>query len=175
MKLFSAFIALFAVGAAEDSCTIADYSNTRVNSWRTNCPSGCEIYQYLGQVDDKLNDDWNKLEKKLTEAGDRMGGVDNLHVTLDEILKKIKEALRTIKKEKDLFEEMKRIYRGADMNNLINNQRLKLAELTTKKSKLQIELSNKQKKFKEEAGFCKVSFMQYDEEVCDILNYAKEY
>ena len=55
MKLLSAFIALFAVGTAEDSCTIADYSNTRVSSWRTNCPSGCEIYQYLGQVEDKVN------------------------------------------------------------------------------------------------------------------------
>lgn len=54
MKLLSAFIALFAVGTAEDSCTIADYSNTRVSSWRTNCPSGCEIYQYLGQVEDKV-------------------------------------------------------------------------------------------------------------------------
>ena len=34
---------------------------------------------------------------------------------------------------------------------------------------------DKQKEFKEQAGFCKVSFMQYDEEVCDILDYAKMY
>jgi len=106
---------------------------------------------------------------------ERMGGADNLSTTLDEILKKLKEAIETIKKEKDLFMEMRRIYRGANMADLINQQRLKLSELTTQKSKLQIKLSDLQKEFKEQAGFCKVSFMQYDEEVCDIMNYAKDY
>jgi len=105
----------------------------------------------------------------------RMGGVGDLHLTLEQVLIELKKALATIKKEKDLFQKMKQIYRGADIPNLINAQRVRLGELTTQKSKLQIELSNKQKEFKEQAGFCKVSFMQYDEEVCDILDYAKMY
>ena len=44
-----------------------------------------------------------------------MGGVDNLHLTLEQVLLELKKALATIKKEKDLFQKMKQIYRGADM------------------------------------------------------------
>ena len=91
-----------------------------------------------------------------------MGGVDNLHLTLEQVLLELKKALATIKKEKDLFQKMKQIYRGADMPSkcgkiiklnmvaqtytfldLINAQRVRLGELTTQKSKLQIELSSK--------------------------------
>ena len=44
-----------------------------------------------------------------------MGGVENLHLTLEQVLIELKKALATIKKEKDLFQKMKQIYRGADM------------------------------------------------------------
>ena len=44
------------------TCGIEDFNDASVSSWRTNCPSGCAIYQYLDEVDDKLNDDWNQLE-----------------------------------------------------------------------------------------------------------------
>merc|ERR1712235_173377 len=155
-------------------CGIEDYKDPSVASWRTNCPSGCELYQYLEEVEDKLNADWNRVEAKLNNQL-RAGINGELHLTLDKILEKIKEALNTIKKEKNQFLEIKKIYRAGGIADIINDQRLKLAELTTKKSKLQIELSNKQKEFKEQAGFCKVSFMQYDEEVCDILDFAKNY
>merc|ERR1711868_188150 len=154
-------------------CGIEDYNDRNVASWRTNCPSGCAIYNYLDEVESKINDDWNRLEKKFGQV--RSGNVDEIHSTLDEILKRIKEALRTIKKEKDQFLKIRQIYRSGGISDIINDQRVKLAELTTQKSKLQIQLSDKQKEFKEQAGFCKVSFMQYDEEVCDILNYAKDY
>jgi len=155
-------------------CGIEDYKDPSVASWRTNCPSGCELYQYLEEVEDKLNADWNRVEAKLNNQL-RAGINGELHLTLDKILEKIREALATIKKEKNQFLEIKKIYRSGGIADIINDQRLKLAELTTKKSKLQIELSNKQKEFKEQAGFCKVSFMQYDEEVCDILDFARNY
>ena len=34
---------------------------------------------------------------------------------------------------------------------------------------------DKQKKFREEANFCKVSFREYDEQVCDITKYVQKY
>merc|ERR1712235_149403 len=80
MKLFTAFVALFGLVAADDTCTIADYSNNRVSSWRTNCPSGCAIYEYLEETSDKLNDDWNKLERKFSTI--RSNGLEDLHVHL---------------------------------------------------------------------------------------------
>ena len=54
MKLFATFAALFALATAEDTCSIKDHNNPRVNSWRTNCPSGCEIYDYLNIAEDKV-------------------------------------------------------------------------------------------------------------------------
>ena len=45
-------------------CGIEDYNNPNVASWRTNCPSGCALYEYLKEVEDKLNDDWRKVEAK---------------------------------------------------------------------------------------------------------------
>jgi len=54
MKLLGAFAALLVGTAAQDTCSVADYNNDRVASWRTNCPSGCELYEYLEQTDDML-------------------------------------------------------------------------------------------------------------------------
>ena len=51
----------------------------------------------------------------MSESALRMGGVDDLHLTLEQVLLELKKALATIKKEKDLFLKMKQIYRGADM------------------------------------------------------------
>ena len=45
-------------------CGIEDYNDRNVASWRTNCPSGCAIYDYLNEVEEKLNDDWGRLEAK---------------------------------------------------------------------------------------------------------------
>jgi len=54
-------------------------------------------------------------------------------------------------------------------------QRLAWTALEQKRAELQIALSNKQKKFREEANFCKVSFREYDEQVCDITSYVQKY
>merc|ERR1719327_727273 len=68
-------------------CGIEDYKDPSVASWRTNCPSGCELYQYLEEVDDKLNADWNRVEAKLNNQL-RAGINGEFHLTLDKFLKK---------------------------------------------------------------------------------------
>jgi len=65
MKLFATFVALFALASAEDTCSIADHNNPRVNSWRTNCPSGCAIYDYLGLAEDKVRPQRLRVDPKL--------------------------------------------------------------------------------------------------------------
>ena len=36
-------VSAYGDGSVEDQCSIEDYKKTNVPSWRTNCPSGCEI------------------------------------------------------------------------------------------------------------------------------------
>ena len=58
------------------TCGIEDYNDPSVSSWRTNCPSGCAIYQYLDEVEDKLNDDWEQLEVRFACRAVKMFDVD---------------------------------------------------------------------------------------------------
>ena len=57
----------------------------------------------------------------------------------------------------------------------IFNPQAVIRSFLTRKRPLNIIFTDTQKNFKEQAGFCKVSFRQYDEEVCDILEYGKKY
>merc|ERR1712212_284595 len=183
MKLFATILSFFALStSAGDTCSITDYANRQVASWRTNCPSGCGIFEYLNEADVRINDHWKKVTDKFSANRNSQIKCDKMdahgtgmHCTLEEILRKLKEIMENIKKEKDQFLEIRRVYRAGHISDIINKQRLSLAELQTQKSKLQIQLSDKQKQFKEEAAFCKVSFKQYDEEVCDILDHVRDY
>ena len=45
----------------DGTCTRDDYNNKNKHSWRTNCPSGCGITEYVGELDGEINASWNKL------------------------------------------------------------------------------------------------------------------
>jgi len=45
----------------DGTCTRDDYNNQNKHSWRTNCPSGCGITEYVGELDDEINASWSKL------------------------------------------------------------------------------------------------------------------
>ena len=45
----------------DGTCTRDDYNNPNKHSWRTNCPSGCAITEYVGELDGEINASWNKL------------------------------------------------------------------------------------------------------------------
>merc|ERR1711953_436844 len=157
-------------------CDIQDYNDRSISSWRTNCPSGCHIKEYMDEMKMNINDQWAKTQRILDATMTRTGKLDgNLHVTLNEIMKQIKEVMNSLKKEKDQFLEIQKIYNAANMPGILADQQIKLAELLKKKTQLQIKLSDTQKKFKEEAAFCKVSFREYDEMVCDITDHVTKY
>merc|ERR1712062_522723 len=130
--------------------------------------SGCHIKEYMDEMKMNINDHWAKTQSILDATMTRTGKLDgNLHVTLNEIMKQ--------KKEEDQFMEIQKIYNAANMPGILADQQIKLAELLKKKTQLQIKLSDTQKKFKEEAAFCKVSFREYDEMVCDITDHVTKY
>merc|ERR1711887_25356 len=89
--------------------------------------------------------------------------------------KKLREIMANIKKERDQFLAIKKTYNQANISGILAQRRVQWAALEAKRAELQIELSNKQKKFREEANFCKVSFREYDEQVCDITSYVQKY
>jgi hypothetical protein len=158
------------------TCDASDYKDTCVPSWRTNCPDGCAITKYVKDLDHDLDASWNKVVTQIQQSMHKSGQIGgNIHVTLDEIIKKIKDILKNIKKEKDQFLAIKRTYDSANIDGILAQQRLSWTQLEQKRAELQIALSNKQKKFREEANFCKVSFREYDEEVCDITRYVQKY
>merc|ERR1711915_572256 len=153
-----------------------DYNNPNKHSWRTNCPSGCAITEYVNQLDGEINSSWNKLVVSLKQVQQRWGKTDNqIHITLDELLKKLMEILKNIKKERDQFLAIRKTYNQANISGILAQQRADWAALESRRAELQIALSNKQKKFREEANFCKVSFREYDEQVCDITSYVQKY
>ena len=84
------------------------------------------------------------------------------------------------------------ITESVNIDGILAQQRLAWTALEQKRAELQITLSSKkllddvhgpvltlfldkQKKFREEANFCKVSFREYDEQVCDITKYVQKY
>ena len=48
-------------GNDDGTCTRDDYNNKNKHSWRTNCPSGCGITEYVNELDGQIDDNWNKL------------------------------------------------------------------------------------------------------------------
>merc|ERR1719334_1542939 len=163
-------------GQNDGTCTRDDYNNKNKHSWRTNCPSGCGITEYVHELDGQIDDSWNKLVVSMDKVKGRWGKTsDQIHITLDELLKKLREIMANIKKERDQFLAIKKTYKQANISGILAQQRVDWAALESRRAELQIELSNKQKKFREEANFCKVSFKEYDEEVCDITSYVQKY
>merc|ERR1719427_1961194 len=157
-------------------CSRDDFNKPNIHSWRTNCPSGCAITEYVKDLDSQLDQSWEKLVVEIGRVKGRWGKQgENIHITLDELLKKLREIMANIKKEKDQFLAIKKTYSQANISGILAQQRVQWAALEAKRAELQIELSNKQKKFREEANFCKVSFREYDEQVCDITSYVQKY
>merc|ERR1719436_1643920 len=107
--LFSAALA-FGDGAVDGSCSIEDYNNPNVDSWRTNCPDGCAIKEYMDEMEAKINDNWRRVQQIMDGSAERLGRINDHHVTLSQIKKLVKEAMETLKKERDQFEEIQKIY-----------------------------------------------------------------
>merc|ERR1712141_377161 len=162
-------------GSVDDQCSIEDYASPNVASWRTNCPSGCEIKEYMDEMGQRIDSNWERVQTIMESTTNRMGGLNDYHVTLNQIKDLISKAMRELKKESDQFKKIQEIYNASDIPSILADQQIRLAELLKKKTELQINLSDTQKKFKEEAAFCKVSFREYDEQVCDILKYGEKY
>jgi len=158
------------------TCDATDYNDKCVASWRTNCPDGCAITKYVKTLDAELDGHWQKVVTELTKLQRKSDSAgQEMHTTLNEIIKKIKEILKNIKKERDQFLAIKQTYNSVNIEGILAQQRLAWTALEQKRAELQIALSNKQKKFREEANFCKVSFREYDEQVCDITKYVQKY
>jgi seryl-tRNA synthetase len=127
-------------------------------------------------LDAELDGHWQKVVTELTKLQRKSDSTSQeMHTTLNEIIKKIKEILKNIKKERDQFLAIKQTYNSVNIEGILAQQRLAWTALEQKRAELQIALSNKQKKFREEANFCKVSFREYDEQVCDITKYVQKY
>jgi len=122
----------------------------------------------------RIDSNWAKVETMLDGTTTRMGQHQS-HVTLNKIKELVEKAMRELKKEADQFKQIQDVYNAADIPSILADQQIRLAELLKKKTELQIKLSDTQAKFKEEAAFCKVSFREYDEQVCDILKYGEKY
>merc|ERR1719379_2377834 len=158
------------------TCDRSDYNDQCVASWRTNCPDGCAITKYVKALDAELDGHWQKVVTELTKLQRKSDSAgQEMHTTLNEIIKKIKEILKNIKKERDQFLAIKQTYNSVNIDGILAQQRLAWTALEQKRAELQIALSNKQKKFREEANFCKVSSREYDEQVCDITKYVQKY
>jgi len=158
------------------TCDASDYNDKCVASWRTNCPDGCAITKYVKTLDAELDGHWQKVVTELTKLQRKSDSAgQEMHTTLNEIIKKIKEILKNTKKERDQFLAIKQTYNSVNIEGILAQQRLAWTALEQKRAELQIALSNKQKKFREEANFCKVSFREYDEQVCDITKYVQKY
>ena len=48
-------------------------------------------------------------------SAERLGRINDHHVTLSQIKKLVKEAMETLKKERDQFEEIQKIYNAGDI------------------------------------------------------------
>merc|ERR1711887_118657 len=156
----------------EATCSINNYKTDK-SSWITNCPSSCTIMEYLDEAETKINAHWDEIAKKLQGKLSRGGNPGDLHLTLEQLLIKLQEILNSLMTEKEKFEEIQRSYNGADLPGILSEQQIKVNQLSTKKVQLQQTVIELTKHFKEQTGFCKVSFKEYGEQVCDIIHHAK--
>jgi len=95
-----------------------------------------------------------------------------MHLTLQQIIIKLKEIMASMMTEKEQFEEIEKLYNSGDIPGIIAEQNIKTNALATKRTELQQKLIALKKGFVEQTGFCKVSFKEYNEEVCDIRSHA---
>lgn len=153
-------------------CTIDDHSNKSKPSWITNCPSSCKILQYLESSKIKINAKWKEIEQKMDGKLGKSSDGSDMHLTLQQIIIKLKEIMASMMTEKEQFEEIEKLYNSGDIPSIIAEQNIKTNALATKRTELQQKLIALKKGFVEQTGFCKVSFKEYNEEVCDIRSHA---
>jgi len=80
----------------------------------------------------------------LGQVKNRWGKTDDqIHITLDELIKKLQEIMRNIKKERDQFLAIKQTYNQANISGILAQQRVQWAALESRRAELQIELSSK--------------------------------
>merc|ERR1712193_505442 len=85
---------------------------------------------------------------------------------------KLKEIMASMMTEKEQFEEIEKLYNSGDIPSIIAEQNIKTNALATKRTELQQKLIALKKGFVEQTGYCKVSFKEFNEEVCDIRSHA---
>jgi len=107
-------VSAYGDGSVEDQCSIEDYKKTNVPSWRTNCPSGCEIKEYMDEMGARIDSNWAKVETMLDGTTTRMGQHQS-HVTLNKIKELVEKAMRELKKEADQFKQIQDVYNAADI------------------------------------------------------------
>merc|ERR1719187_3066355 len=155
-----------------DECTIHDYDNKLVDSWITNCPSSCHIVDYMAEMKGKINAQWNQIQQKIDGKLSKSGDTD-YHLTLQQIIIKLKEIMASMMTEKEQFDEIEKLYASGNIPGLIAEQNIKANKLATQRTELQQRLIGLKKSFIEQTGYCKVSFKEYNEEVCDIRSHAQ--
>merc|ERR1711872_1149708 len=153
------------VGAGSEQCSIKDYA-TDEKSWVTNCPGSCTILSYVDEINKKINAHWDTVAAKLEQKLNKNGLSDDMHLTLQQIIIKLQEILNSLMTEKEKF------YNSGDIPGILAKQQIKVNELSIKRTGLQQKLVSLKKNFIEQTGFCKFSFKEYDEMVCDIISHA---
>jgi len=160
------------ISKASESCSIEDYATDQA-SWVTNCPSSCAILDYIEVAGNNINKQWTEIEEKIKGKLGRSGLDGDLHMTLQQIIIRLKEILASMMSEKEKFDEIEKIYHSGDIPTILANQAIKVNELSIKRTQLQQTVIGLKKNFIEQTGFCKVSFKEYNEQVCDIISHAK--
>merc|ERR1712130_754514 len=120
----------------------------------------------------KIHAQWSQIEQKIEGKLSKSGGTD-YHLTLQQIIIKLKEIMASMMTEKEQFDEIEKLYASGNIPGLIAEQNIKANKLATQRTELQQRLIGLKKSFIEQTGFCKVSFKEYNEEVCDIRSHAQ--
>ena len=78
------------------------------------------------------------MESKLEKSGK-----GDLHLTLEQILIRLREIFNSMMTEKEKFEEIERIYNGGNIPGILANQNIETNKLATKRTELQQKLIRK--------------------------------
>merc|ERR1712212_106447 len=155
-----------------EACSILDYADTSKKSWATNCPGSCTILTYVDEMNKKINAHWDIIAAKLEQKLNKNGLSGDMHLTLQQTIIKLQEILNSLMTEKEKFDEIEKLYNSGNIPDILAKQQIKVNELSIKRTTLQQKLVSLKKNFIEQTGFCKVSFKEYDEMVCDIISHA---
>ena len=79
-----------------------------------------------------------RMEDKLEKSGK-----GDLHLTLEQILIRLREIFNSMMTEKEKFEEIERIYNGGNIPGILANQNIETNKLATKRTELQQKLIRK--------------------------------